>query len=168
MSEDEKREDEEIRRLTTLYDNESSDEAARRGLFRDAVRILRERWQRMRDEERAQDAERLRVRAQKELRAESPEGRRESAFSNAKAFLRAGGTLSWDRWRSLDDTSRAALVEAGEDVAQDRAILVARALVALSTPAPSAPRPKTHDEILDEAMARAGRSAVERAAGGVS
>lgn len=111
-------------------------------------------------------AARLRARADQQLldELEAPTRARERAVANAAAFLRAGGAISWDRWRSLDEPSRAALVEAGEDVAQDRAILVARALVALQ-PVAATVREKTHDEIIDEAMSRAGRSALERAAG---
>lgn len=39
----------------------------------------------------------------------------------ARAFLGAGGVLSWRDWREMDDSERAAFVEAGKTLAAERA-----------------------------------------------
>jgi hypothetical protein len=110
----------------------------------------------------SEESERLRARAEKELEAADPARRREELVAEFKAFVRAGGAISWDRWRTLDAASRAAFAEAGEDVAQHRAYLVARFVVELQKKPGQPSRDRTPEDILDEAIARAAaRSAGE-------
>lgn len=42
---------------------------------------------------------------------------------DAEAFMRAGGWISWDKWRSLSPESRSAWIDAGNRIAVERAVL---------------------------------------------
>ena len=47
----------------------------------------------------------------------------------AEAFLRSGGTISLDEWRGLEQIERAALVEAGNRLRREQAVLISCAIV---------------------------------------
>jgi hypothetical protein len=51
----------------------------------------------------------------------------------AKAFLRAGGTLSRGDWETMEEDERAAHVEAGRELALENAVLIGLASVKLES-----------------------------------
>lgn len=79
------------------------------------------------DEERKAKARELAARA----KAEGESARDEAAVAGAIRFLRAGGTISWDRWGAMSPASQAVFDAAGRVVALERANLIAKALAAL-------------------------------------
>ncbi len=84
-----------------------------------------------------------------------------------EAFLRSGGVVSLDEWRSLEQIERAAMVEAGNRLRREQAVLISGAIVDSQFRAQLQGDEAEASEFLREAVERAVEEIEVRRASGI-
>ncbi len=86
----------------------------------------------------------------------------------AEAFLRSGGTIALDEWRALDRIERAAMVEGGNRLRREQAVMIAGAVVDPVFLAQLQGDEAESRQFLEEAVERTRRTIEERRSSGIT
>jgi hypothetical protein len=86
----------------------------------------------------------------------------------AETFLRGGGVVSFDEWRALERVERAAMIEGGNRLRREQAVLIAGAILDPSFRAKLQGDDAEALQFLEEAISRTADSIESRHAAGIS